>query len=64
MHYHMHLKNIRNDDNISYKLNNEIIMIPSSPNITYREQKLVYNIVLKYILELFDEYFPLNILNL
>ena len=42
---HTHLKSIKNDDKISYKLNKEIIMIPSSPNITYEEQKKVVDII-------------------
>ena len=45
---HTHLKSIKNDDNISYKLNKEIIMIPSSPDITYEEQKRVVETVYKF----------------
>jgi perosamine synthetase len=46
---HTHLKSIKNDDEISYKLNKEIIMIPSSPNITYEEQKKVVDTIYKFI---------------
>lgn len=51
---HNHLKSIKNNDNTSYILNKEIIMIPSSPSITYEEQKQVCNVILKYILNLKD----------
>jgi perosamine synthetase len=47
---HNHLKELENNDEVSYLLNNEIIMIPSSPNITYHEQKKVINIIVKYLL--------------
>jgi perosamine synthetase len=46
---HEHLKDIKNNDLISYKLNQEIILIPSSPNITYKEQKEVVNTIYKFI---------------
>jgi len=46
---HEHLKTIENNDEVSYLLNNEIIMIPSSPNITYEEQKQVVDVVYKFI---------------
>jgi dTDP-4-amino-4,6-dideoxygalactose transaminase len=46
---HKHLETIENNDNTSYVLNKEIIMIPSSPNITYEEQKLVVDVVYKFI---------------
>ena len=42
------VKSIKNDDEISYKLNKEIIMIPSSPNITYEEQKKVVDTIYKF----------------
>jgi perosamine synthetase len=45
---HTHLKNIKNEDDISYLLNKDIIMIPSSPNITYEEQKKVVDIIYKF----------------
>ena len=38
---HKHLKNIVNDDENSFILNKEVIMIPSSPDITYDEQTYV-----------------------
>ena len=48
---HDHLKNIKNDDNISYKLNREIIMLPSSPTITYEEQQYVVKIINQYVID-------------
>lgn len=38
---HKHLEVIKNDDSISYLLNREIIMLPSSPTITYQEQSYI-----------------------
>jgi len=49
---HEHLKDIQFDDNISYILNKEIIMIPSSPLITYDTQKYVVNIVTNFVNEI------------
>ena len=46
---HLHLKDINNNDDISEKLNKEIIMIPSSPNITLKEQKYIITILNKFI---------------
>jgi len=46
---HLHLKDINNNDEISEKLNKEIIMIPSSPNITLKEQKYIITILNKFI---------------
>lgn len=46
---HEHLKTIKNDDKISHLLNREIIMIPSSPDITYEEQQKVVDSIYKYI---------------
>ena len=46
---HEHLKNVENNDETSYILNKEIIMIPSSPTITIEEQKLVVDVILKFI---------------
>ncbi len=46
---HKHLKSIKNNDEVSYFLNNEIIMIPSSPNITYEEQKQVVDVIYRFI---------------
>ena len=46
---HEHLKMVVNNDAVSYELNNEIIMIPSSPNITYEEQKQVVDVIYKFI---------------
>ena len=42
---HDHLKIIENTDDISYLLNKEIIMIPSSPSITYEEQQRVVDVI-------------------
>ena len=42
---HGHLTSIENNDEISLLLNKEIIMIPSSPNITIEEQKQVVDTV-------------------
>jgi YrbI family 3-deoxy-D-manno-octulosonate 8-phosphate phosphatase len=46
---HEHLKFITNNDDTSYSMNKEIIMIPSSPTITYEEQKTVINNIYKFI---------------
>jgi len=46
---HDHLKNITFNDDTSYKLNKEVIMIPSSPDITLYEQEQVVNILHKFI---------------
>ena len=42
---HEHLKQIENHDDISFVLNKEIIMIPSSPTITFEQQKYIVNII-------------------
>jgi perosamine synthetase len=42
---HRHLTSIKNNDEISFLLNKEIIMIPSSPTITIVEQQQVVNVV-------------------
>lgn len=46
---HKHLQNILNEDNTSYLLNKDIIMIPSSLSITYEEQKKVVDTIYKFI---------------
>lgn len=46
---HGHLTSIENNDEVSLLLNKEIIMIPSSPNITIEEQKLVVDVVNKFV---------------
>ena len=46
---HNHLKTITNEDTISYLLNKEIIMIPSSPTITFEEQKQVVDVIYRFI---------------
>jgi perosamine synthetase len=47
---HKHLSSIKNEDGISYMLNREIIMIPSSPSITMEEQQQVVDVVFKFLL--------------
>jgi perosamine synthetase len=47
---HVHLTELENTDDISNVLNTEIIMIPSSPHITYEEQKKVVNIIINFLL--------------
>ena len=46
---HKHLEDIQFNDDIPYILNNEIIMIPSSPNITYETQEYIVEYIKKYI---------------
>ena len=46
---HYHLKDIPFSDNIPELLNKEIIMIPSSPLITFENQKKVVEIIYKFI---------------
>lgn len=46
---HQHLKDISFDDNVSYILNSEIIMIPSSPTITLETQKYIINIISNFV---------------
>ena len=47
---HEHLKSIENNDKISYVLNKEIIMVPSSPTITYEIQKQVVDVIYEFII--------------
>lgn len=47
---HFHLSSIQNNDESSYILNKEVIMIPSSPNITMEEQEKIVNSIFKFIL--------------
>jgi len=58
---HKHLEDIKFNDDISYILNNEIIMIPTSPNITYETQEYIVETIKKY-----NFYFKnnLNIINI
>lgn len=42
---HNHLNAVINTDDTSYLLNKEVIMIPSSPSITFEEQKHVVSVV-------------------
>lgn len=46
---HGHLSIIKNDDKISETLNQEIIMVPSSPKITIEEQEKVVDVIYKFI---------------
>ena len=46
---HGHLTSIQNNDEISVLLNKEIIMIPSSPTITIDEQKIVVDVVNRFL---------------
>jgi len=45
---HSHLSAIQNDDNDSYTMNREIIMLPSSPDISIQEQNIVVESVVKF----------------
>jgi perosamine synthetase len=49
---HDHLKSIENKDLTSYLLNKEVLMIPSSPSITFEEQKEVVNVLYKFLFNL------------
>jgi perosamine synthetase len=46
---HKHLNEIENKDEVSEVLNREIIMIPSSPNITINQQTYVVEVIEKFI---------------
>jgi perosamine synthetase len=48
---HLHLNNLQFNDENPYLLNNEIIMIPSSPNITIEQQLRIINVIFKFIEE-------------
>lgn len=51
IHCHKHLSNIVHDkDLISEKLNREVIMLPSSPNIKPKEQYQIANTVIEFLL--------------
>ena len=53
---HSHLKDIQNNDEISYILNKEIIMIPSSPSITNEEQTHIVYTIYKFVFFLENKY--------
>ena len=53
---HKHLSNIEFDDENSDLLNKEIIMIPSSPDITIEEQEIVVNVINQFIFFLETNY--------
>lgn len=42
---HKHLSDIKFEDEISFKLNREVIMLPSSPNITLENQEYIVKII-------------------
>ena len=46
---HGHLKNIQFDDYVSYRLNSDVLMIPSSPTITNEEQEYVVDCIGQFI---------------
>lgn len=46
---HGHLKNIKFDDDVSYKLHSEILMIPSSPDITNKEQEYIVDSINQFV---------------
>uniref|UniRef100_A0A6C0JAI4 Uncharacterized protein n=1 Tax=viral metagenome TaxID=1070528 RepID=A0A6C0JAI4_9ZZZZ len=61
---HKHLETIENKDEVSYIFNREIIMIPSSPTITAKEQQKVADVIYKFILYIQDiEIIDVNHLN-
>jgi perosamine synthetase len=59
---HGHLKNIKFDDEISYKLNSEILMIPSSPDIKYEEQEYIIDCVNQFVFYI-DTKLKINIID-
>jgi dTDP-4-amino-4,6-dideoxygalactose transaminase len=46
---HEYLKDIINDDDASYILNNEIIMLPSYPDLSFDKQEYVVSAVEKFV---------------
>ena len=46
---HGHLRTISFDDEVSFKLNNEIIMIPSSPDIKNEEQEYIVGCINQFV---------------
>jgi len=60
---HEHLKDIVFEDNIAYKLNKEVIMIPSSPDISLEEQQQVVDIIHKLCFYLDTSYKIIEINN-
>jgi len=49
MNSHKHLAFLENKDEVSYLLNNEVIMIPSSPTITEEDQRKVVDVIYRFI---------------
>lgn len=49
VHKHSHLSEIQNTDDISEKLNKEIIMIPSSPDITIEQQTYIVSVIKTFV---------------
>ena len=60
INHHNHLKNIKFNDNVSYKLNSEIIMIPSSPDIKYEEQEYIVDSINQFIIYMDTKYTNIN----
>jgi len=58
---HKHLEDIKFNDDIPYILNNEIIMIPSSPNITYETQQYIVECIKKHIFYLKHNLFIIDV---
>lgn len=50
INYHTHFLFLDNNDSVSYILNKEVIMIPSSPTITEEEQEKIVDTIYKFIL--------------
>jgi perosamine synthetase len=59
---HGHLKDINFNDDISYKLNSEVLMIPSSPDITIKEQEYIVDCINQFIFYI-DNKLKINIIN-
>lgn len=49
---HQHLSTMTNVDEVSYLLNKEVIMVPSSPTISIEEQTQVVDVIYKFIFTL------------
>jgi len=58
---HGHLKNINFNDDISYKLNSEVLMIPSSPDITIQEQEYIVDAINQFIFYIDSKFSPATI---
>lgn len=49
VNYHNHLKNIKFEDENSILLSDEIVMLPSYPELTYEEQQYIVKIISNYL---------------